>query len=339
MRPGGWLRELEQGAKPMAARIGYTLILGFAALHAFAGQAPPVDSSEQSFKLTATAELVLLDVSVKTAEGERAAGLTRNNFQIYEDGKLQTITYFSTEDVPVTAGLVIDASGSMSMKHPEVVTAAIAFAQASNRNDEMFVVNFNDRAGLGLPQGVSFTDNISILRQALLLDKAQGRTALYDAILLSLKQLDKGSRDRKALMLVSDGGDNCSTHRLEEVIQGVRESRATIYTIGIFDDDDADRNPGMLERLARISGGEAFFPKHLADVAGICKGIAGDIRTRYTIGYVPVRSGEKGSLRKIKVAASQPGGRKLITHSRTSYFLPDIRPGAQSGKADKKSVL
>lgn len=309
----------------MTARsVGYILILGLViALKTLAGQAPAVEPPEQPFKLTATAELVLLDVSVKDAAGGRVAGLGKNDFRIYEGGKLQTITHFAAEDVPVTAGLVIDTSGSMRTKHREVVTAAMVFIRASNPGDEVFVVNFGDRVSRGLPENIPFTGDISLLFAALSLGVPEGRTALYDAVVLSLKQLEKGKCEKKTLVLVSDGGDNSSASKSEDVMRMVRESRATIYTIGIFAQDDADRNPALLQRLAGISGGEAFFPKQLDEIVGICRDIARDIRTRYTIGYVPVRTSEKGSLRKIKVVASQPGGKKLVVHTRTSYFLPD----------------
>ena len=310
----------------MAARAGHILILGLSmALNTFAGQALVAGPPDPSFKLTATAELVLLDVSVKDAAGEHVASLEKDNFHVYENGKLQTITHFSSDDVPVTVGLVIDKSGSMRPKHAGVVTAAIAFIHASNPRDEIFVVNFNDRASFGLPADISFSDDIAKLRAALSMKPPDGRTALYDAIVLSLNHLEKGKRDKKALVLVSDGGDNSSTHKFETVIQQAQESRATIYTIGLFDDDDKDRNPKVLAHLSRISGGEAFFPKEVPEVVGICRQIASDIRTRYTVGYVPVRVGEMGSLRKIKVIASHPGGRKLVVHTRTSYFLPDSR--------------
>jgi len=320
----------------MAVRAGYTLILGLSiTMRTFAGQAPAAGLQETPFKLTANAEFVLLDVSVKDKTGEHVPLLEKNNFRVYENGKLQTVTHFSSDDVPVTVGLVIDTSGSMSTKHPDVVTAAMVFIKASNRNDEEFVVNFNDRPTFGLPDNISFTDNFDRLRAALVMSPPQGRTALYDALVLSLNHLEKGTRDKKALVLVSDGGDNCSTHGFEDVMALVRESRATIYSIGIFDEDDPDRNPDLLRRLARISGGEAFLPTRLAEVFGICRQIAIDIRTRYTIGYVPVRSGEKGSLRKIKVIARQPDGRNLAVRTRTSYVLPDSRPNPV-GEASRK---
>ncbi len=322
----------------MAFCFARVLVVGLSiGLQTFAEQAPTVELQEQPFKLTATAELVLLDVSVKDSTGLHVPGLGKDDFQIYEDGQRQTITHFSSDDVPVTVGLVIDTSGSMWAKHPEVVVAALVFINASNQQDEMFVVNFNDRASFGLPGNIPFTDNVGKLRTALSMIRAEGRTALYDALVLSLSHVEKGKRDKKTIVLVSDGGDNSSIHGFEDVMRMVRESRATIYTIGLFDEDDADRNPSLLARLARISGGEAFLPKDVSEVIGICRRIASDIRNRYTIGYVPVRLGEKGSLRKIKVVARQSGGRKLTVRTRTSYFLPDNRPLAdQNGEADRK---
>lgn len=322
-------------------RAGHILTLGLAIalVKTLGAQTPAAAAPEQPFRLTATAELVLLDVSVKDTTGGRVSGLRKNNFRVYEDGKLQTITQFASDDVPVTVGLVIDTSGSMRMKHPEVVTAALAFLQVSNRNDEVFVVNFNDRASLGLPENIPFTDDIGQLGAALSIGAFEGRTALYDAILLSLNHLERGTRDKKTLVLVSDGGDNNSTHESADVMRMVQESRATIYAIGIFDAGDRERNPDLLRRLARVSGGEAYLPEQLAEVVGICRQIANDIRTRYTIGYVPVRLGERGSLRKIKVAASQSGGPKLVVHTRASYVLPDRRPVADQGEPNRKRGL
>jgi VWFA-related protein len=213
----------------------------------------------------------------------------------------------------------------MRSKYNDVVTAALSFVQASNREDEVFVVNFGDGVRTALPDGVPFTADIRQLGTALSSGVPAGRTALYDAILFSLRHLKKGKSERKALVLVSDGGDNSSTHGAEEVMQVVQESRATIYTIGIFDADDLDRNPPLLRRLAHVSGGESFFPENLSEAVGICRRIANDIRTRYTIAYVPVRSGEQGSVRKIRVAASTANGHKLVVHTRTSYVLPPQR--------------
>jgi len=305
------------------------LILGLAlAVQELSAQVPAVEASGQPFKLSATAELVLLDVSVKDAAGGHISNLSKDSFKVYENGKLQEIAHFGNDDVPVTVGLVIDTSGSMRPKYADVVTAALLFIGASNPRDEVFVVNFGDRVSSGLPDGVPFTADVRQLRTALSFGVPAGRTALYDAILFSLHHLEKGKCERKALILVSDGGDNSSLHGSQEAMRAVRESRATIYTIGIFDADDADRDPGLLRRLAQVSGGEAFFPEQLSQVDGICRHIASDVRTRYTVGYVPVRSGGQGSLRTIRVTASAPGGRRLVVHTRSSYALPPQLPMA-----------
>ena len=317
------------------------LILGLAiAVQALSAQVPVGAASEEPFKLTATAEFVLLDVSVKSATGEHVPGLTKNDFRVYEDGKLQTVSHFASEDAPVTAGLVIDTSGSMRTKRPEVVTAALAFIEASNRSDEIFVVHFSDGVSLGLPANIPFTGDVSQLRSALWKGTPEGRTALNDAIVFALSHLDQGRRDRRTLVLVSDGGDNSSVHGADDVMRTVLESRATIYTIGIFDEADPDRNPKLLRHLARISGGESFLKVQLSEVDGICRQIASDIRTRYTIGYVPVRSGEQGALRKINVTVSTPSGHKLVVHARTSYVLPPKRPLVdQAGEPGRKPGL
>jgi Ca-activated chloride channel homolog len=274
------------------------------------------------FKVRTDVDLVLLDVSVKQAKGGYVSGLARDNFQIFENGEPQKITEFSSADVPVAVGLVMDDSGSMEFKRPEVVTAGLIFIGASNPQDQMFVVNFNDKVRSGLPETVSFTDNLHLLHSALAQDAPQGRTALYDAVAFALKHLESGRRDKKTLVIVSDGGDNVSKHTLKELMVLIQESRATIYTVGIFAPDDPDRNPGVLERIARISGGESFLPSGLDEVVPICRQIARDIRNRYMIGYIPVHSGDKAALRKIHIVAKAPDRGKLVVRTRTSYWLP-----------------
>src|SRR6266404_54646 len=232
-------------------------------------------------------DLVVLDVGVKDAKGGYVSGLAKDNFHIYENGKPQPAKSFSHADIPVTVGLVIDNSGSMGAKRAEVITAALTFVHASNPRDEMFVVNFNDKVRPGLPQGVPFTDDEETLRAALWKGASVGRTALYDALDYSLRHLDKGRMDKKTLIVVSDGGDNVSKLRWNEIIRRVQESRATIYTIGIFDENNSDRNPDILRRLARVSGGEYFQLRELTEVVPVCRQIASDIRNRYTLTYTP----------------------------------------------------
>ena len=278
--------------------------------------------SEQEFKLTAQAELVLLDVSVKDAKGGFATHLKKENFQVFENGKLQTISQFGQEDTPITVGLVLDDSHSMKTKRTDVINSALAFIDASNPQDEIFITHFNDRVRHGLPVGTTFTDDRALLRQALWNNPAEGMTALYDGILDSLHQLDKGKQDKKSLIVITDGGDNASVHHYNDVVNAVQSTRAILYTVGVFDEEDPDRNPALLRRFASISGGVAYLPKNLDELPEICRGIAKDIRNRYSIGYVPVRVDDKSGLRNIRVSITGAENQKFVVHARTSYLLP-----------------
>ena len=288
--------------------------------------APPAPNKQgdQDYTIRTTSRLVLLDVSVKDPKGGFVSGLSKDNFKVYENGKAQEITQFANADIPVTVGIVVDESGSMRPKRAEVITAALAFITASNPQDEIFIINFNEKVYHGLPDTVLFSDNIQQLRDALWKDPAQGRTALYDAIFTALHQLDMGRRDKKTLVVISDGGDNISSHNFKDVMDAVESTVATIYTIGIFDEDDPDRNPGVLKSLAHVSGGEVYFPPKLEGIVPVCKQIAKDIRTRYTIGYIPSVENGKG-LRHVKVAVSAPDRGKLIARTRTSYKFDETQ--------------
>ena len=284
---------------------------------------PNKGQDEQNYTIRTTSRLVLLDVSVKDPQGGFVSGLNQDNFKVYENGKLQQITQFANADIPVTVGIVVDESGSMRPKRADVVTAALEFIKASNPQDEVFVINFNERAKHGLPDTVLFSDNVDMLRAALWQGIPEGRTALYDAIEMALHQSDMGRRDKKTLLVISDGGDNISRHKYPEVMHDVLESIVTIYTIGIFDEDDPERNPGVLSQLAKVSGGGVYFPKKLEEIVPICRQIAKDVRTRYTIGYIPELNNGKPE-RRIKVEALSPAGQKLNVRTRTSYlFAPD----------------
>ncbi len=275
----------------------------------------------QDYKISTTIKLVLLDVGVRQPSGAFVSGLTKENFHVFEDGKPQTISQFANVDVPVTIGLLVDESGSMRGKRDEVLTAALGFLSSSNPKDEMFVLNFNEKVSHGLPDNVLFSDNYNALRSALWSGTPQGRTALYDALVAGLKQLDMGRRDKKTLIVISDGGDNVSTATFKEVMNMVLGSLATIYTIGIYSDDDPDKNPDVLKRLATVSGGEFYQLPKLEDIVPVCQRIAKDIRSRYTIGYIPPEAGK--TIRHIKVVASSPEHPKLIVHTRTSYTMEE----------------
>jgi Ca-activated chloride channel family protein len=285
------------------------------------GQQVPAESD---YRIRTTTELVLLDVAAETPHGRNVSGLTEKNFKVYENGKIQTIRTFSNGDQPVSVGLVVDQSGSMRPKQREVLDAALAFVRASNPQDEMFVVNFNDTASLGLPGSMPFTGDVDHLQSAIASKRAAGRTALNDAVILALNHVAMGTKGRKALLVISDGGDNASTHSEAEMMAKADEVQATIYTIGLFTDEDQDRNPGLLRRLAQVSGGETYLPDDPAKVGEILSHIATAIRSRYSIGYVPPRTGSGGGLRKVKVDAVDENGSHLVARTRTRYRLPEL---------------
>jgi VWFA-related protein len=208
----------------------------------------------------------------------------------------------------------------------------MAFAGFSNPQDQMFVVHFNDRVSFGLPPAMPFTDQQEELQLALSRTRTTGQTSLYDGIVAALDHLNLGTRDKRVLVLISDGGDNVSKHSLAQVLELAKQTMAIIYTIGIVDEQDDDQNPGVLRRLARETGGEAFFPESSKTVTSICEGIARDIRSQYTLAYVPAIASEDGSYRAVEVRANSHGRGHLSVRTRTGYAVPiTMPPGATKG--------
>ncbi len=263
--------------------------------------------------------LVVLHAAVRDHRGGFVSGLRQQDFRVFEDGALQPIRFFEHEDVPVAVGLVVDDSGSMRPKRKDVTAAALAFVRASNPQDQMFVINFNERVSFGLPTSQLFSASPAALGAALDGAPATGKTALYDAILAGLAHLEKSTLDKQVLVVISDGGDNASRHTLRQVLAAAARSHALIYTIGLFDEDDGDRNPGVLRNIARSSGGEAFLPDSPARVVPICERIAVDIRQQYTLGYVPPDAKPDDTYHAIRVTATGPHGGKLLVRARQGY--------------------
>src|SRR5438093_8939682 len=272
------------------------------------------------FTLSVDVDLVVFNVTVLGDDGRPVTGLTDKDFRVYEDGREEKIKIFQPEDTPATVGLVIDNSGSMSNKRRDVVTAALEFIGASQHDDEMFIVDFNRKPWLGLPDSMPFTNNVSELRAALLQTRTEGTTALYDALELSLNHLKDGTRQRKALVLLSDGGDNASAAKLDEVLRKAQQSSATIYCIGIYDPFAKDKNPGVLKRIAKVTGGESYFPTSSADLREIWPRIAGAIRGQYTIAYISSSPSHDGSYRNVKITARDKRGKTFEVRSRPGYF-------------------
>jgi VWFA-related protein len=282
----------------------------------------------QGFTIHSDVRLVLLDVSVKNRDGAFVPGLTQDNFTVLENNARQPITVFAREDLPVTVGILVDESQSMGPKRAEVLSAAGTLIAEGNPRDEVFVLNFNETVRRGLPEGTLFSSDIRQLNTALYRGSPAGRTALHDAVLDGLNQLERGHRDKKALVVISDGGDNASRHHRAEVFEALDRSIATLYTVGMYDADDQDRSPGLLKHLAAVSGGEAYFPASLDDMTRVCQEIAKDIRTRYTVGYAPQLT-NGGTLRRIHVSVSAPSHPHLIARARTEYRYEDVPAGSK----------
>jgi Ca-activated chloride channel homolog len=280
--------------------------------------------------LIVNVDLVVLHTTVIDDRQRFADGLKPENFRVYEDKVEQKLSVFRREDVPVSMGLVIDNSGSMRDKRPRVNEAAITLVQASNPQDEAFVVNFNDDFYLDLDK--DFTNSIPELKEALERIDSRGSTALRDAIIGSLDHLKKGSKDKKVLLVVTDGEDNASRNSLEKMIREVQKTDTVIYTIGLLSQEnrkEAKRARKVLEQIASASGGLAFFPENVDDVHNICEQVAHDIRNQYVLAYYSTNTNRDGTFRAVRVEVIPPRGRgKLIARTRNGYYAPTEKPTA-----------
>ena len=301
-----------------------------AALYARIPQPAQTTPSDQG-TISIVTELVVLPVRITGADGDFVSGLTQEQFRVYEDGRRQPITLFRQEDTPVTVGLVVDHSSSMGPKLQSVAAAVSAFAQSSNPKDEMFVVDFSDSVSVKLPGGKPFTSDPRDLAQAVSAVSARGMTALYDAVGEGLNHLQLGDSDKKALIVVSDGGDNASGRKYAEVLELAHRSQAVIYAIGLVDAHE-EENPDVLRRLCKDTGGLAFFPMKGQSISEVSASIAHDLREQYTIGYTPEKKND-GSFHKIRVEVTAPGRGKLHVRTRSGYIAGPLKqPVARASK-------
>jgi Ca-activated chloride channel family protein len=275
--------------------------------------------------LSVRTDLVTLPVTVVDRHGALVTGLGPEHFTIYDNGERQAIQFFTSEDLPATIGLVLDSSGSMRGRREEVTAAGAAFAAISHPLDEFFTINFNEAVWPGLPPGALFTEDRRQLGAALSAAPARGMTALYDAVDRALDYLRHGSRDRKALIVISDGGDNASAHTLEAVVAHARRANAVIYSVTLFDRDNRDARPQVLKTLARETGGHAFTPTRPDDVTRSFAQIAREIRSGYTLGYVPADTSGAG-FRSLRVVVDADDDRQLIVRTRPGYYAGPSEP-------------
>jgi VWFA-related protein len=312
-------------SKGVAAAVGLGLVAGVAAVWAQQREAPAVFTSDT--------RLVVCHTTVVDKSGHLVTNLSKDQFTVLEDGKPQEIKVFRREDIPVSLGLIIDNSGSMREKRAKVEAADLALVKDSNPEDEVFVVNFNDEAFLDLPHNKDFTNDIKELEEALTRVDSRGGTAMRDAIRMSIDHLkEKAHKDKKALVIVTDGNDNSSVISIENLVRAAQQSEVLIYGVGLLGEEErreAMRAQRALKALAEATGGEVFFPKDTAEVDKIAHQVARDIRNQYTIEYTPSNTAMDGQFRKIEVKVNAPGNLKVRT--RNGYYATQDQAAAGKG--------
>jgi Ca-activated chloride channel homolog len=278
--------------------------------------APRAQQQQPLPTFRAASDLVVLPVTVMDKQGRLVADLPRERFRIYDDDRPRDITFFSSEDTPVTVALVIDNSSSMRKRHGDVIAAASTFARLSNPDDELVAILFNEIVRDVGGRRISAADETA-LAAALESVTPDGRTALYDAVMAGLDRLAAVDTTRRVLILLSDGGDNASRASLGDVLDRARVSNVTIYAIGLFDEGDADADPGVLKKLAALTGGERFLPSSPGPLLEACREIAHEIRESYTIGIEP--RDRDGAYHHLRITLGGPDGGKMIVRARPGY--------------------
>jgi Ca-activated chloride channel family protein len=269
------------------------------------------------------ANLVLVPLTVTDPMNRLVTGLERENFNVFDNNVGQTIKSFSTEDAPVTIGIVFDLSGSMSSKFARARKALSEFMRTCNPQDEFFVVGFNDRPAVI----VDYTSDVDDVEARMVMLKPENRTALIDAVYLGVNKLKDAKYDRKALLIISDGGDNRSRYSESELRRVVRESDVQIYSIGIFDayasTIEEQTGPILLTDICELTGGRLFRITDMGDMGDIAVRISAELRNEYIIGYRPSEVKRDGNWRKLKVRLLPPPGLPVLdVHYRQGYYAP-----------------
>ncbi len=305
-----------------------SLFLALTAALTLPAQTPPPQDEAPTFSLDT--KLVVLHASVVDKNGKLVTNIPQSGFKVFENNVEQPLKIFNREDVPVSMGIIIDNSGSMREKRPKVAAAALELVKASNPQDEVFIVDFNDVAYLDAP----FTNNIKKLEQVLDKIDTRGGTAMRDAISMSIDYAkETGKRSKKVLLVITDGNDNTSNETLEQLVRKARQSEVLIYCIGLLNEEEpreARAAKRALKALAEASGGLDYYPKTLGEVETITPQIAHEIRNQYILAYSPTNQALDGSFRQIKVTVKAPGNPTVRT--RNGYYATPVPP-AKPGKA------
>ncbi len=279
---------------------------------------------EKGKALKAETDLALINVTITDPYGRLVTGLEQENFRAFEDGVEQEIVRFSGEDVPISIGVIFDMSGSMGDKIDKSRTAAVQFFRTANPKDEFLLINFNDRAQLTGP----FTASVEDLQSRLMFTSAHGQTALLDGIYLGLSEMKGAHNTKKALLVISDGGDNHSRYTETDIRKYAREADVQIYAIGLYDEGGArtpeeSLGPALLSELTEMTGGRTFAVTSLTDMPDIASKISMELRNQYVVGYRPSNRTHDGKWRKVKIKLRPPKGLPPLTvYSRSGYYAP-----------------
>ena len=298
----------------LCALLSFGLTLSESATRAFS-------QTQNSPALSVDVDLVLLNTTVTDSQNRLVAGLAKESFQIWEDKIEQEIQYFSSENVPLSVGIIFDTSGSMQNKLTDARTAANTFLRMGEKEDEYFLVEFSNSPHLV----TDLTTDITKLQNRLLLTRANGMTSLYDAMYLGLERVGHGNNARKALLLITDGEDNHSRYSFSDVKEFAKEHDVQIYAIGIVDESIPGSaysgGRALLEDLAKLTGGRAFFPTSAQELEGICAAIGVELKNQYVLGYRPSNRLADGKWRKIKVKINRTKGMpSLSVRTKTGYY-------------------
>jgi Ca-activated chloride channel family protein len=272
-------------------------------------------------------EMTLVNLTVTDPLDRLVTGLEKEHFRVYEDGVEQEVVTLSSEDVPVSIGLVFDMSGSMSDKVEKAREAAVQFMRTANPQDQFFLVSFNDRAELTS----GFTSSVDELQNRMMFTASKGRTALLDAIYLGLSQMRGAHNGKRALLIISDGGDNHSRYNESDIKNYLKEADCQLYAIGIFDPigirsktPEELEGPSLLSEMTEMTGGRVFPVGNIGELPDIAAKIGMELRNQYVLGYKSSNAQHNGSWRKIKVKLRPPKGLPpLNVYAKTGYYAPN----------------
>lgn len=287
---------------------------------------PAPAAGSRSVDIRVNRTLVLINVTVTDPLNRFVTGLEKEHFRLYEDKVEQKITDFSAEDAPISIGLVFDTSGSMGQKLQKSRQAAAEFFKTANPQDEFFLVQFNDRPELSVP----FTTDTDKIQSTLTFTQSKGRTALLDSVYLAMHEMKKARNPRKAVLIISDGGDNASRYTETEIKAAVREADVQIFAIGIFEGmgnrgrtPEEAAGPGLLNELADQTGGREYAVENVAELPDIAAKIGVELRNEYILGYTPKNRDRDGKYRRVQVKLNQPRGLPpLKAYFRLGYYAP-----------------